>query len=200
MSCEHASAFLEATFGDTLDPAEAGLADAAASRAHVDACAECTRLRDEIRAAAAFASRMYATDPAGDAALADSVTARLAAGERAPRGRVFPIRRAAAAAAALLVAAVGVVSWGVVSWRLASTQQTPAGGEPQAVAVVPSAPGLVPGYAGPRFVDVTAGSGIDGVDHTGSADSKDWMIETVGHGAAAFDMDGDGDLDLFVPD
>jgi hypothetical protein len=195
MSGEHASAFLEATIGDTLDPSEAGIADAAASRAHVDACAGCTRLRDEIRAAAAFASRAYATDPEGDAALAAAVTARLAAGERAPRGRVFTIRRAAAAAAAMLAVAAGVAAWRLASSPQAAT--TPGGTE---VAAAPAAAGMVPGYAGPHFVDVTAGSGIDGVDHTGSADSKDWMIETVGHGAAAFDMDGDGDLDLFVPD
>src|SRR5438132_20506 len=58
------------------------------------------------------------------------------------------------------------------------------------------------------FLDVTIGDAIDpsesGIgdlsDHTGVEGSKDWMVETVGHGAAVFDYDGDGRLDLFVPD
>jgi hypothetical protein len=194
MSCEHASAFLEATIGDTIDPSEAGIADAAAQRAHADACAECSRLREEIRAAAAFASRVYATDPAGDAALAETVTASLER-ERPRKGRVLSMRRAAAAAAA-----VALVAAGVTAWRISSSAPSPATGPETNVASAPGAPGMVPGYAGPHFVDVTAGSGIESVDHTGSAESKDWMVETVGHGAAAFDMDADGDLDLFVPD
>src|SRR5207244_2934803 len=54
---------------------------------------------------------------------------------------------------------------------------------------------------GPHFIDVTAESGIgDLSDHTGVEGSKDWMVETVGHGAAVFDYNGDGRLDLFVPD
>ena len=99
MSCERALAYLEATIGDTLDPAEAGVADAAASRAHVESCAECVRVRDEIRTAAELATRLYATDPAGDAALAETVTATLDKGW--PRkGRIHSMQRIAAAATA----------------------------------------------------------------------------------------------------
>lgn len=50
------------------------------------------------------------------------------------------------------------------------------------------------------FVDVAVAAGIERVGHAGSTHDKRWMVEVVGHGAAALDYDRDGDLDLFVPD
>jgi hypothetical protein len=191
MSGIHAVEFLEATIGDTVDPSEVGIDGAEAKRAHVAECAECAALRDEIRGVATVASRLYATDAAGDAALAAAVRTAL------PRGRLLTTARArqVAIAASLLVAAAA----GGALWRARGTDR-PHETETAVATPAPGAPGSVPGYAGPRFVDVTAASGIVAVDHTGVEGSKDWMVETVGHGACAFDMDGDGRLDLFVPD
>jgi len=188
MSCARAVEYLELTLGDVVDPAEVGVADAAELRAHVAGCAACAAVRDEIRAGADAASRLYATDAAGDAALVAAVRAAL------PAGRVAPMRRAWPIAAGILILVAGAAAWtmrggdGSGSREVANVDPTPKG------------PGLVPGYDGPHFVDVTEQSGITGVDHTGDAGVKDWMVETVGHGACAFDMDGDGRLDLFVPD
>jgi hypothetical protein len=188
MSCTRAAEFLELTLGDVVDPAEVGVADAAVMRAHVSGCPACAAVKREILAGAETASRLYATDAAGDAALVAAVRSRL------PAGRVAPMRRASRIAAAAMFFAASVFAFS----RLATREES--GTDVAKVSPATDGPGFVPGYAGPRFVDVTAESGVTGVDHTGDAGVKDWMVETVGHGACAFDMDGDGRLDLFVPD
>jgi enediyne biosynthesis protein E4 len=52
--------------------------------------------------------------------------------------------------------------------------------------------------SGPRFTDVSAGSGLTLVNVNGDPASKPTILESLGQGAAALDYDGDGDLDLFV--
>jgi len=47
-----------------------------------------------------------------------------------------------------------------------------------------------------HFTDVTAASGIDFVNATGSPDHKDYIFEVKGGGVAAIDHDGDGWVDL----
>jgi hypothetical protein len=193
MTCERAADFLETTIGDTLDPADVGVPDADAMRAHVAECTDCTKLRDEIRAGAAAAARLWETDAAGDAALVAAVRTRLTRHAFVrTRNRDFAI------AAAALVAVTAGIALLVGSHRPAPPSSSARAIDVAAAPV--SGPGFVPGYEGPHFVDVTADSGIVGVDHTGVAGNKDWMVETVGHGACAFDYDGDGRVDLFVPD
>ncbi len=52
--------------------------------------------------------------------------------------------------------------------------------------------------AGPRFVEVTARTGIGFVHETG-AFGKKWLPETMGPGVVLFDANGDGRLDVFFP-
>lgn len=51
--------------------------------------------------------------------------------------------------------------------------------------------------ATPRFTDVTAEAGIDFV-HVNGANGRKYVIETVGPGAAFFDYDNDGFLDIYL--
>jgi len=142
------------------------------------------------RVIAALPAAAPAVSPAASPAL--SPTTSPAVGDAPPRLAIWP---------RLAVAATVLMAAGLVAWQLRPV--TPPGGESAEVADArpyPLAPPPVDDYTGPRFVDVTDRSGITQLDHTGMSGAKDWMVEVVGHGAAVLDMDGDGDLDLFVPD
>lgn len=57
--------------------------------------------------------------------------------------------------------------------------------------------------AGPtqlRFEDVTAASGITAVNHSGRVGVKEFLLEAVGPGPAWLDYDGDGWMDVYLPD
>ena len=55
----------------------------------------------------------------------------------------------------------------------------------------PSAPAV-------RFVDATAGSGLDGFVQVNGRPDKPTIVESFGGGVALVDVDGDGDLDLLI--
>ena len=199
MKCLIAREILETTIGGTLTPAEAGLADAVGSdlQEHLEACAACAAVREELRAFAGSIGASLAADreaeAAADAALVAAVDVRLQAEPRLPAGRV----RKLPVPAWLSRAAVVLVALGVgYAWRTSRNDVPP----PVTKATYRLCPDTPADYTGPQFIDVSSAAGINEVDHTGLAGQKDWMVETVGHGAAVFDMDGDGDLDLFVPD
>ncbi|MCE9636492.1 MAG: VCBS repeat-containing protein, partial [Planctomycetes bacterium] len=192
MNCLVARGVIESTAGGTLEAADCGVPEAALSDAfaHASSCETCTDLIDEFARASAALTAAFRADRVAevraDEALVAAVDARL------PRGRVraLPWTRWASKAAVVLVA-VGI---GFAVHR--SRGALP----PVTRETYRLCPPRVDGYDGPRFDDVTVAAGIANVDHTGLAGRKDWMVETVGHGAAVFDMDADGDLDLFVPD
>jgi len=56
------------------------------------------------------------------------------------------------------------------------------------------------GPTGISFKDVTAEAGITAVNHSGRAGLKEFLVEAVGPGAAWFDYDNDGLLDIYIPD
>ncbi|MEZ5363888.1 MAG: CRTAC1 family protein [Bryobacterales bacterium] len=58
--------------------------------------------------------------------------------------------------------------------------------------------GLCPSAEAPRFVNIAKASGLDAVIPNGGDESKTWILETTGSGAAWVDFDNDGDLDAFL--
>ncbi len=185
---------------------------------HAASCAECAALVAErasleaaVAAALAGVTQIAASDADGvsrtqirasDAELAERVIATLPREAAAPPAPISIWPRLAVAATVLMAA-------GLVAWQLrpvvpanpgAAAGSATGGAEVADARPYPLAPPQVDDYLGPRFIDVTDQSGIEQFDHTGMNGAKDWMVEVVGHGAAVLDMDGDGDLDLFVPD
>src|SRR5258708_6837364 len=49
-----------------------------------------------------------------------------------------------------------------------------------------------------RLVDVAASSGLTQSNTSGGKESKTFILETTGSGAAIFDYDGDGANDIFI--
>jgi len=101
----------------------------------------------------------------------------------------------------------------VLAWSPAPRPQTPVvappaakgganGDEKDAVAPAKSAdegpPWLLPDWPKITFKEVAKASGIEAVSLCGSTD-KSRLIDTLGGGMCWFDYDGDGWLDLFVP-
>ena len=67
---------------------------------------------------------------------------------------------------------------------------------PRSAPVATRPPGSGPGH-GVRFVDVTAASGVD-FRHVSGDEEQRFIIESMGSGAAFFDYDADGYLDLYL--
>ena len=189
--CDIVRETLERTLGGAVSAIDAGVdeATAASAEAHVTACVDCAAEARTWREIGVLVGEVLTPPPYAlpDEHLADRVVGNL------PAGRVTPLWSRVAVAAAVLLAA------GLVAWQLRPLPVTDAPGTATA-RIYPLAPPAVPDYAGPRFLDVSESAGITNIDHTGVQGAKDWMVEVVGHGAAVLDIDGDGDLDLFVPD
>jgi hypothetical protein len=86
------------------------------------------------------------------------------------------------------VAVVGLTVSAATVWA-----QAPAASSAPAVAPANVAADLVPG----KFVDTTATSGVN-FQGVASHTAKKYLIETMGSGAAVFDYDNDGLLDIFL--
>src|SRR5438093_10026814 len=49
------------------------------------------------------------------------------------------------------------------------------------------------------FRDVAVGAGLTAVNVSGGQDKKKYILETTGNGVAILDFDGDGLMDVFLP-
>ena len=101
---------------------------------------------------------------------------------RPSRGRLLLFVCAAAAAGGMLLAAAGIEGQGVASRGVTAQPRGKPSGLPFDA----------------RFVDVAAEAGLRGLTVYGPVDRKDYIVETVGCGAALVDVDGDGWLDVLV--
>jgi hypothetical protein len=94
---------------------------------------------------------------------------------------------------------IAVVGAGVAAWMLWPVP-APA---PKPVAPLPEGPAARPGPAvapvAMPFEDMAQAWGID-FRRTSGADGRRFLPETMGGGVALWDVDGDGDLDLLLPD
>ncbi|MEY2742771.1 MAG: hypothetical protein RIS21_1142, partial [Planctomycetota bacterium] len=91
--------------------------------------------------------------------------------------------------------------WGVAAVVLATAcddARPPAGMGPPGPqpASRPAAPASTSSIV---FTDVSATSGIDTVQTNGDPDGKWTILESLGQGAAVLDANGDGRLDVFLP-
>jgi hypothetical protein len=96
------------------------------------------------------------------------------------------------------LAVAAAMGAGVAAWTLWPRQAPPV----PPVAALPTGPVRVPAAepgAAFTFEDMTAAWGID-FRRTSGADGRRFLPETMGGGVAVWDVDGDGDLDLLLPD
>lgn len=98
------------------------------------------------------------------------------------RGRLQQFLCAASGACGMLLAAAGLEGQGVASRGVTAQPRGKPSGLPFDA----------------RFVDVAAAAGLRGLTIYGPVDRKDYIVETVGCGAALVDVDGDGWLDVLV--
>ncbi len=194
--CEEAAALalLDAS-GETSTDQRARL------QAHRAGCARCTGEGVALAAAAErVAGALRAVEPSRDlpAAVLARIRADRAAGAvpdaPAPALRVLgrrswlrtPLFGVAAAAAAVLLLAVGVKPALTGRWWWSVAEKARTGQEAAARPFV-------------SFADATQAAGID-FRHHAPLDRLHWMAESVGSGVAAADFDGDGRPDLFFAD
>ena len=95
--------------------------------------------------------------------------------------------------AAAAAAGAGIAAWTL--WPRPAPPERPVADLPSGPARV-TAPEAVPAF---RFEDVTGPWGI-GFSRTSGADGRRFLPETMGGGVAVWDLEGDGDLDLLLPD
>jgi hypothetical protein len=95
-----------------------------------------------------------------------------------------------------VVAAVGAIGAAFWLWPRPTSSPLPVAPLPSGPAAPASPAAAVPAMP---FEDVTAAWGID-FRRTSGADGRRFLPETMGGGVAIWDLDGDGDLDLLLPD
>ena len=78
--------------------------------------------------------------------------------------------------------------------------QTPPRPPPTPPPVSPSTPkpAAAPGTSPITFTEEAAARGLTAINQCGDPAKKRWLLECIGNGCALFDMEGDGDLDLFL--
>ncbi len=70
---------------------------------------------------------------------------------------------------------------------------------PDAGDLEPVAAGALPKFDGPWFVDEAGARGLTQINQTGEPKRKQFILSAVGPGAAVFDANGDGRMDIYAP-